>query len=163
EPEISILSNAGAATLVAGGTPVQGRQTQRVRTTVEMESGQTFVIGGPGPRQARATPHKVPGPGPVPLLGTAFSSQAHPATQTELVILVTPYLVDAQSCDQVVRVLPGQETRSPDDFELFLEGILEAPRGQRQVFQGNRYVPAHKSGPTADLFPCPGVVGTLGG
>jgi pilus assembly protein CpaC len=73
-----------------------------------------------------------------------------------LVVMVTPYLVDAQSCDQVAKLLPGQETRSPDDFELFLEGILEAPRGPRPVFHGNRYVPAYRNGPTAELFPCAG-------
>ncbi len=42
---------------------------------------------------------------------------------------MTPHLVDAMSCDQAPKTLPGEETRSPDDFELFLEGILEAPRG----------------------------------
>jgi pilus assembly protein CpaC len=70
--------------------------------------------------------------------------------------MVTPHLVDAQSACQVSKVLPGQESRSPDDFELFLEGILEAPRGPREVFKGNRYVPSHLNGPTADLFPCGG-------
>jgi pilus assembly protein CpaC len=48
------------------------------------------------------------------------------------------------------------ETRSPDDFELFLEGILEAPRGAREVFPGGRYLPAYKNGPTAGVFPCAG-------
>jgi pilus assembly protein CpaC len=50
--------------------------------------------------------------------------------------------------------MPGQETRSPDDFELFLEGILEAPRGQREVWQNHHYVPAFKNSPTAAQFPC---------
>src|SRR5262249_27733937 len=38
--------------------------------------------------------------------------------------------------------------------ELFLEGILEAPRGRRYAFQDCRYVAAHQEGPTANLFPC---------
>jgi pilus assembly protein CpaC len=46
------------------------------------------------------------------------------------------------------------ETRSPDDFELFLEGILEAPRGQREVCPDGIYKAAYKNGPTASVFPC---------
>jgi pilus assembly protein CpaC len=71
-----------------------------------------------------------------------------------LLILVTPHLVDAMTCDQLPKHLPGQESRIPDDFELFLEGILEAPRGQRNVIEGNRYNAAHNLGPTADVYPC---------
>jgi pilus assembly protein CpaC len=65
------------------------------------------------------------------------------------------------SCDQLPKYLPGQETRSPDDFELFLEGILEAPRGSRDVFPDCHYQPAFKNGPTASVYPCD--LGTNGG
>ena len=48
-------------------------------------------------------------------------------------ILVTPRLVHPMDCNQVPKRLPGRETRSPDDYELFLEGILrKAPRGQEE-------------------------------
>jgi pilus assembly protein CpaC len=154
EPEVSILSNAGSVTLFAGGQPVQGRQTQRVHTTVELETGQTFVIGGLIQHQLDAQTTKIPVLGQLPFIGAAFSTKAAVESETELVVLVTPYLVDAQSCDQLVKVLPGQETRTPDDFELFLEGILEAPRGKREICNGNRYVPAYKNGPTSHIFPC---------
>jgi pilus assembly protein CpaC len=154
EPEVSTLDpTAGVA--IAGAT-VAGRATQRVHTTVELESGQTFVIGGLIQRTVTGSTNKVPVVGQLPFIGAAFSTKTFTETDSELVILVTPHLVDAQSCDQVVKVLPGQESRSPDDFELFLEGILEAPRGPRAVFQGNRYVPAFRNGPTANLFPCAG-------
>jgi pilus assembly protein CpaC len=52
--------------------------------------------------------------------------------------------------------MPGSETRKPDDYEFYLEAILEAPRGQRQIWQGGEYVPAWKSGPSANLYPCAG-------
>ena len=138
------------------GTNVPGRVTQRVHTTVEMETGQTFVIGGLIQRNVRATLTKVPIVGDAPFLGTLFSRKEFFESEEELVILVTPYLVDPLACNQVPKLLPGQETRSPDDFELFLEGIIEAPRGQRFACQGFRYVPAHKEGPTAGMFPCGG-------
>ena len=86
--------------------------------------------------------NKVPVIGQLPFVGAFFSTKSFSESETELVVLVTPHLVDAQSCDQLVKVLPGQESRSPDDFELFLEGILEAPRGPRVVCPDNRYVPA---------------------
>jgi pilus assembly protein CpaC len=55
------------------------------------------------------------------------------------------------------------ETRKPDDFELFLETIMEAPRGQRDTFPGRRYAPAWKNDPTADKFPCGGDRGGCAG
>jgi pilus assembly protein CpaC len=154
EPEVSAL-DASAGTSVSG-TVVPGRATQRVHTSVEMESGQTFVIGGLIQHTVTGTATKIPVLGQIPFLGVAFSTKSFSEDETELIVMVTPHLVDAQSCDQVVKVLPGQESRSPDDFELFLEGILEAPRGPRAVFHGPCYVPAHMNGPTADLFPCAG-------
>jgi len=51
-------------------------------------------------------------------------------------------------------VLPGQETRTPDDFELYLEGILESPRGCRDVFVNHHYVPPYKNSPSASTYPC---------
>src|SRR5207245_4977240 len=103
-----------------------------------------------------AATEKVPVLGDLPFFGTMFSSKSYQETEEEVVIVVTPYLVDAESCDQRPRVLPGQETRTPDDFELFLEGILEAPRGPREVFHDCTYVPAYKNGPSAELYPCSG-------
>ncbi|MFO0876064.1 MAG: hypothetical protein U0840_01725 [Gemmataceae bacterium] len=154
EPEVSRLDEA-AGTTIAGAT-VPGRATQRIHTTVEMETGQTFAIGGLIQKEVNAQAQKVPVIGQVPFLGALFSNKSMEEREVELVVLVTPHLVDPQSSSQVGKVLPGQESRTPDDFELFLEGILEAPRGPRAVFQGNRYVPAHRNGPTADLYPAAG-------
>ncbi len=154
EPEISDLNPAFGT--VINGTSVPGRSTQRVHTTVVLEAGQTFVLGGLIERRVTASTVKVPIVGDLPFIGAAFSAKNFDETETELLITVTPHLVDAMSCDQAPKVFPGQETRSPDDFELFLEGILEAPRGSRQVFPDGHYVPAFKNGPTASTVPCAG-------
>jgi pilus assembly protein CpaC len=79
---------------------------------------------------------------------------SHSQTETELLILVTPHLVDAMACNQLPKYVPGQETRIPDDFELFLEGIIEAPRGQREVFHGKKYQAPYLNSPSAAVFPC---------
>ena len=154
EPEVSRLDAANGT--VIQGTTVPGRVTSRVNTTVELEDGQTFVIGGLIERDVQATDQKTPILGDLPFLGAAFSAKSYQETEEETVILVTPHLVDAEDCSQAPKILPGDETRRPDDFELFLEGILEAPRGPREVFPGGRYMAAYKNSPTASLFPCAG-------
>ena len=153
-PRLSFLDPA-VGTIIQG-TAVAGRIEQEINTSVELESGQTFVLGGLIQRIERGNTAKTPLLGQLPFVGALFSTKDFEENETELVVLVTPHLVDAQSVCQVAKILPGQESRSPDDFELFLEGILEAPRGPRAVLHGNRYVPAHFNGPTAKLFPCAG-------
>ena len=129
---------------------VTGFDDKQVNATVEMETGQTFVIGGLIQNETRGIVNKIPVLGDLPFLGVLFSTKEYTETEQEVVILVTPYLVDPQSCDQLPKLLPGQETRSPDDFELFLEGILEAPRGPRKVIQDRRYTPAFKNAKPLD-------------
>ncbi len=148
------LENPGGGSVTIGGAIVENRVSNSVTTTVELESGQTFVLGGIMTHNVTASNTKVPVLGDLPFFGTFFSAKSFDENEEEIIILVTPRLVDAQDCGQTPKILPGQETRRPDDFELFLEGILEAPRGQREVFDGNHYVPAYKSGPSAGQFPC---------
>ncbi|MCC6419021.1 MAG: hypothetical protein IT429_12370 [Gemmataceae bacterium] len=147
-------SNLFSAPIPGTNSVVFGRTTQRVRTSVIMEDGQTFAIGGMVFHSVNGTTSKIPVLGDLPFIGTAFSTITYTDAEEELLVLVTPRLVDAMSCDQVPKLLPGQETRSPDDCELFLERILEAPRGPRKTFHGLRYVPAYKSSPSAVQFPC---------
>jgi pilus assembly protein CpaC len=162
EPEVSTLVPNSGVTLVTGGTPVNDRATQRVNTTVEMEDGQSFVLGGLKERTVVGSIDKTPIVGELPFVGFFFSTKSYTEVETELVIMVTPHLVDAEDCGQMAKCLPGQETRSPDDFELFLEGILEAPRGQREVCVNGHYLAAYKNDPSANLFPCGGNCGNGG-
>jgi pilus assembly protein CpaC len=163
EPSVSVLNAANG--FAVGGVVVSGRDEQRVRTSIMMEPGQTFAIGGLIQTLVGAATNKTPILGDLPFVGPAFSTISHQETETELVILVTPYLVDAMDCRQAPCKLPGLETRSPDDFELFLELILEAPRGQREVFPDKKYKAAWQNDITANRFPCGGstcATGTCG-
>ena len=155
-PRISAVS-AGLG-LTIGGTTTPGFTEQQVRTAVMLESGQTFAIGGLIQTSVQATASKVPVLGELPFIGTAFSRVSHQTIENELVILVTPRLVGPMNCDQVPKRLPGMESRNPDDYELFLENILEAPRGQRKVWNGRCYNAPYKCDPTAAIFPCVGSV-----
>jgi pilus assembly protein CpaC len=154
EPEVSNLDPTVGTSIQ--GTVVPGRSTQNVHTAVLMEDGQTLAIGGLIQNEVVAHLTKVPIVGSIPVVGALFSSKTFAETERELVVLVTPHLVDPMACDQVPKLVPGQETRSPDDYELFLEQILEAPRGPRVVCRDGEYVPAYKNGPTAGVYPCGG-------
>src|SRR5262249_40517735 len=134
------------------GTVVPGRADQNVHAVVELEDGQTLAIGGLIQHRADAFTNKVPVLGDLPYIGAAFSTKSFTDVEEELVILVTAHVVDPMACNQLPKLLPGEETRKPDDYELFLEGILEAPRGSRVPFPDRHFVPAYKNWPTAGLF-----------
>lgn len=153
EPEVSVL-DASSGVVIPGGGLVPGRQTQRVHTSVTMEDGQTLVIGGLIQNRVEADSTRLPLLGDLPFLGVLFTRKEFRETEEELVVMVTPRLVDPMDCKQAPKVLPGMETRTPDDFEFFLENILEAPRGQREVCPNRHYVPAWMHSPTAQRYPC---------
>jgi pilus assembly protein CpaC len=154
EPEVSNIDPSVGTSI--SGTTVPGRNTQRVHTSVVIEDGQTLAIGGLIQNEVTAGTVKFPVLGDLPFVGVFFSSKTYQENERELIVLVTPHLVDPMACDQLPKYLPGQESRTPDDFELFLEGILEAPRGHREVFPDQRYKAAYLNGPTASLYPCAG-------
>ena len=157
EPEVSALDNA--AGVVLNGSIVPGRVLQRLRTAVEIEPGQTLAIGGLIQNTVQASSTKLPILGDLPFIGTAFSRKSFNEVEEELVVLVTPHLVDPMDCHQLPKFLPGQETRRPDDVELYLEGILEAPRGSRELCPEKHYVPAFKHSPTMGKYPCGDLTG----
>jgi pilus assembly protein CpaC len=158
QPRISAV-NFGLG-IIINGQATPGFTEQSVRTAVMLESGQTYAIGGLIQNSVEATSTKVPVLGDLPFLGVGFSRIRHEIREQELIILVTPRLVGPLNCDQVPTRVPGRETREPDDYELFLENILEAPRGQRKVWNGRCYNAAYKCDPTAAIFPCVGDVCT---
>jgi pilus assembly protein CpaC len=155
-PRVTAISNALGITLDGALSP--GFTEQTVRSAVMLESGQTYAIGGLIQNTVQASSSKVPFLGDLPFIGIGFSTVTHSQIESELVIMVTPRLVGAMNCDQAPKRVPGRETRNPDDYELFLENILEAPRGQRKVWNGCCYNAAYKCDPTAAIFPCVGGV-----
>jgi pilus assembly protein CpaC len=168
-PELSAI-NAANSLLITGVTPtsVPGFSTRAAQCAVQLEDGQTLAIGGLIQNTVNATISRVPVLGDIPFLNVLFTNKSYNEVEEELLILVTPRLVDGVSCDRIPKFLPGRETRSPDDFELFLEGIMEAPRGPRYVsINPLQYQGAHMNSPNANSVPCtptPGLLqGLLGG
>ncbi|WP_205478750.1 type II and III secretion system protein family protein [Sphingomonas arenae] len=116
-PEVSELSNENAVRL--NGFLVPAITTRRAETTVELGSGQSFMIAGLL-RNANANDvEKAPFLGDLPILGALFRSTRYRRAETELVIVVTPYLVRPVSGQLA---LPTDGYRAPTDPELNWEG-----------------------------------------
>src|SRR5690606_26740161 len=115
-PEVSELSSAGAVTL--SNVTIPALTVRRAETTVELGSGQSFMIAGLLSSNAQNTIDKAPGAGDVPVLGALFRSSEFRKGETELVIVVTPYLVKPVNDGEIA--LPTDGYQSPSALDQFL-------------------------------------------
>jgi pilus assembly protein CpaC len=159
-PRVAAVSNSQALVTSFGTSPAF--EEQRMTTSVIVEPGQTIAIGGLIQTSQSGSVTKIPCLGDIPYLGVLFSFATQQEEELELIILLTPRLVDPADCSQMPKALPGSETRKPDDCEFYLETILEAPRGQRTIWSGYDYTPAWKAGPSANIYPCAGGMNAAG-
>lgn len=121
-PEVSDISNIGAVELQ--GFRVPSILTRRAETVLEMNSGQTFSMAGLLNQTVNARNSRVPFLGDIPVLGQLFRSVSYQNGESELVVLVTPTLVDPAN-HAATRPVPGDLHEAPDDWELFGKGKLE--------------------------------------
>ena len=119
-PEISELSEANSIKL--DNITIPGLTTRRAKTTVELAPGESFMIAGLLRDQANTTINQLPGLGELPVLGALFRSTDFQRQETELVIAVTPYLVDPATGDEVR--LPTDNYRASSMMEQFFYGAL---------------------------------------
>jgi pilus assembly protein CpaC len=114
--EVSDITSQGAVRI--GGTEIPALLTRMAETTIELGSGQSFMIAGLLSNQATTSVDKYPGIGDVPILGGLFRSNGWKRNQTELVIVVTPYLVKPVSESEIS--LPTDGYNTPSDLERIL-------------------------------------------
>jgi len=126
QPEVS--ERDFSVSVTTAGFTVPGLKTRRVNTQVEMRFGETFMLAGLLSMRRTAESDKIPFLGELPWIGTAFRKIKYDETETELVIMVTPYLVGAMKPGQVPEGGPGLFTDVPTDRELFFDGFLEVPK-----------------------------------
>lgn len=115
-PEVSELSSQGS--IVIGSTQVPSLITRRAETTIELGSGQSFMIAGLLQNNAQNTIEKAPGLGNIPVLGNLFRSTNYRRGETELVIVVTPYLVKPVNANDIK--LPTDGFLKPDEAQRLL-------------------------------------------
>jgi pilus assembly protein CpaC len=120
-PEVSELSETGSITFpVAGGVvSIPGLTVRRAETTIELGSGQSFAIAGLLSRNASINNSGVAGLGDIPVLGALFRSDRFRRAETELVIIITPYLVRPTS-DPAALATPLDTFRPATDLERIL-------------------------------------------
>ncbi|WP_240504478.1 type II and III secretion system protein family protein [Tsuneonella mangrovi] len=120
-PEVSELSSQGAVTL--NGFQIPALTIRRAETTIELGSGQSFMIAGLMSNNAQNSIDKTPALGDVPILGNLFRSTSFRKGQTELVIVVTPYLVKPVDSSDIK--LPTDGFSAPNELQRFL-GMQES-------------------------------------
>lgn len=107
-PEVSEISAQNA--VVMAGTSVPALTVRRAETTVELGSGQSFMIAGLLSNNAQNALKRTPGAADVPILGNLFKSTNFRKGETELVIIVTPYLVTPVNANDIKLPTDGYQT-----------------------------------------------------
>ena len=127
-PEVSQLSNNGAVNLpLAGGTlTIPALTVRRAETTVELGSGQSFAIAGLLQRTSTDVNNALPGIGEIPVIGALFKSNDFQRGESELVIIVTPYIVQPAPSPQALH-LPTDGFKPATDLDRILLGRQLAP------------------------------------
>jgi pilus assembly protein CpaC len=104
--EVSEISNENSLNGGAGGTTIPSIKTRRAETTLEIPSGGSMAMAGLIQDQTKQAINGLPGLSQIPVLGTLFRSRDYVNKQTELMVLVTPY---------VVRAVAQKDLSRPDD------------------------------------------------
>lgn len=138
--EVSQISNEGAVSIQ--GFTIPSLTTRRAQTTVELPSGGSLAMAGMFQQQTKQAINGIPGLTGVPILGTLFRSRDYINNKTELVILVTPYVVRAVPENKLAR--PGDGFEDPTDPAAVFMGHLnriygdkaKAPAGSDHSYHG---------------------------
>lgn len=117
-PEVSQITSAGAITVE--GLNIPALSTRRVETTVELGSGQSFAVAGLIQNNGVHDLTKFPWLADIPVIGALFRSSQFTRQESELVVIVTPYIVEPTTEDQMQ--LPTDNFRFPNDRERYLDG-----------------------------------------
>lgn len=121
-PEVSQLSSASAINI--NNVFVQSLLTRRAETTVELASGQSFVLGGLLNSDSDNNVSKTPFLGELPIIGALFRSVSFQRNETELVIIVTPYLVEPTNSRIA---MPTDGFVPPNDKDFYRDGKMFKP------------------------------------
>ncbi len=111
----------------SGGIIVPGFSQRYVETAVELQAGQTFAIAGLLQSRTEGVTRATPFFGELPYVGVLFRRMQERRNDIELLITVTPELVDAMDPHEAPRGGPGLSSMSPNDHDLFIHGHIEVP------------------------------------
>ncbi len=121
-PEVSQIDTTNAVSV--GGVAVPGLRVRRADTTVELRNSQSFAIAGLLENNVSNNKSQVPWLGDVPVLGSLFRSSRYQKSETELVIIITPRLVQPAR-DLRDLATPLDHSILPNEQEFFLNGQMD--------------------------------------
>ncbi len=124
-PEVKEVDSSIGITVP--GTSVPGFSQRYVETAVELQAGQTLALAGLLQSRTESQVQATPFLGELPFFGTMFRRVREKRNDIELLITVTPELVDAMDPHEVPRGGPGLNSASPSDGELYIKGHIEVP------------------------------------
>jgi pilus assembly protein CpaC len=134
--EVSELTNTGAFTLATGSATtaaltIPALTVRRAETTVEMPSGGSMMIAGLLQNTAKQDLDSLPGLMNLPVLGSLFRSRDFLSGETELVVIVTPYVVSPTSPDNIQTPADGLRLASDAESDLLgrLNKVYKTPPG----------------------------------
>ena len=123
EPEVSSIDPS--ASINIGGLSIPGLQTRRASTVLELRDGESFAIAGLIQQDFSTTVEQVPLLGSLPIIGSLFRSSSFQKGETELLIVVTPRLVQPIRPEQVR--LPTDRVPDPVQADVLLNGTMYRP------------------------------------
>ncbi|TPI34578.1 type II and III secretion system protein family protein [Mesorhizobium sp. B3-2-1] len=121
-PEVSSIDASSSYNI--GSISVPGFIVRRAKTSVDLKNGQSFMIAGLLQSQNDITTSRIPGLGKMPVLGSLFSSKSYQRRETDLVIIVTPYLVKPVDPSKKMAE-PTDGTRPASNVDYFLNNTEE--------------------------------------
>ncbi len=147
-PSVSELDYTNGIT--QNGFTIPALTKREARTTIELRDGQSFAIAGLLQTDGSRNISQVPWLGSVPVLGTLFRSSGYQNNETDLVVIVTPRLVEPAA--------PGQKLATPldaslpsNDRDFFFFGEEEVPKRYTEFVSSGGGI----SGPYGHLVPLP--------
>ncbi|OUM35635.1 type II and III secretion system protein family protein [Pseudomonas putida] len=111
-PEVSELDYTNVVTIA--GTQVPGLTVRRTDTSIALADGESFIISGLVSNNTRSAVDRLPGLGSLPILGAFFRNSAMRREETELLMIVTPHLVQPLAANARLPQLPGENLRTYD-------------------------------------------------
>jgi pilus assembly protein CpaC len=140
--EVSEISSENSLQGGAGGTTIPSIKTRRAETTLEIPSGGAMAMAGLIQEQTKQAINGLPGLAQLPILGSLFRSRDYVNSQTELMVLVTPYVVRAVAQKDLSRPDDGFAAQSDPQADLLgsinriygVPGRVEPARNYRGTY-----------------------------
>ena len=111
-----------------GTINIPGLRVREVKTAVELRAGQTLALAGLVQSRMETENRGLPWVSELPYFGVPFRRVQEQVNEIELLVMVTPELIDPLDPHEVPQCGPGMSTTSPSDWQLFMQGHPEVPK-----------------------------------